>query len=131
MTWKTPESLMYTKTDEWIMINGQSAIIGITDYAQDQLSDIVYVELPAIDDTFNKSDIFATVESVKAAADINMPVDATVTETNDAIEDEPELINTDPYEAAWFIKIDIQNLDQTKDLMNASEYIKYCESRSA
>jgi len=70
MSWKIPEDRMYTQTDEWIMLDGQSALIGITDYAQDQLSDIVYVELPASGDSFNKNDIFAVVESVKAAADV-------------------------------------------------------------
>ena len=131
MSWKSPENILYTKTDEWILIDEQTATIGITDYAQDQLSDIVYVELPTIGDNFKAKDIFATVESVKAAADVNMPVDGLITEVNNSIEDEPELINSDPYEQAWFVKIDISNQEQTKNLMNAIEYIEYCKSRSS
>ena len=92
MPWKTPEDRVYTETDEWVMLDGQSALIGITDYAQDQLSDIVYLELPTIDESFNKDDIFATVESVKAAADVNMPIIGKITEVNNDLEDQPELI---------------------------------------
>ena len=131
MPWKTPEDRMYTKTDEWVMLDGQSALIGITDYAQDQLSDIVYLELPTIDESFNKDDIFATVESVKAAADVNMPVMAKITEVNNDLEDQPELINLEPYEGAWFVKIDVQDVSQVEELMDASTYADYCESRSS
>ena len=131
MPWKTPEGRMYTQTDEWIMLDGRSALVGITDYAQDQLSDIVYVELPVSGDYFNKDDIFATVESVKAAADVSLPASGKVTEVNNGLEDEPELINTDPYDGAWFVKIDVQDISQIEDLMNASTYIDYCNSRSS
>ncbi len=131
MPWKTPEGRMYTQTDEWIMLDGRSALVGITDYAQDQLSDIVYVELPTSGDSFDKNDIFATVESVKAAADVNLPASGKVTEVNNGLEDEPELINTDPYDGAWFVKIDVQDISQIEDLMNASTYIDYCNSRSS
>ena len=131
MPWKTPEGRMYTQTDEWIMLDGRSALVGITDYAQDQLSDIVYVELPTSGDSFDKNDIFATVESVKAAADVSLPASGKVTEVNNGLEDEPELINTDPYDGAWFVKIDVQDISQIEDLMNASTYIDYCNSRSS
>ena len=131
MPWKTPEDRMYTKTDEWVMLDGQSALIGITDYAQDQLSDIVYLELPTIDESFSKDDIFATVESVKAAADVNMPVMAKITEVNNDLEDQPELINLEPYEGAWFVKIDVQDVSQVEELMDASTYADYCDSRSS
>ena len=131
MSWKTPEDRMYTQTDEWIMLDGQSALVGITDYAQDQLSDIVYIELPVSGDSFNKDDIIATVESVKAAADVNLPASGKVTEVNNGLEDEPELINADPYEGAWFVKIDVQDISQIEDLMDSSKYIDYCKSRSS
>jgi|TARA_B110000263_G_scaffold185915_1_gene163546 glycine cleavage system H protein len=131
MSWKIPEDRMYTETDEWIMLDGQSALIGITDYAQDQLSDIVYVELPASGDSFNKNDIFAVVESVKAAADVNLPASGKIIEVNNSLEDEPELINSDPYKSAWLVKIDVQDISQIADLMDSSTYIDYCNSRSS
>ena len=131
MRWKTPEDRVYTETDEWVMLDEQSALIGITDYAQDQLSDIVYLELPTIDESFNKDDIFATVESVKAAADVNMPVVGKITEVNNGLEDQPELINVEPYEGAWFVKIDVQDVNQIEELMDAKTYMDYCESRSS
>jgi glycine cleavage system H protein len=113
------------------MLDGQSALIGITDYAQDQLSDIVYVELPASGDSFNKNDIFAVVESVKAAADVNLPASGKIAEVNNSLEDEPELINSDPYKSAWLVKIDVQDISQIADLMDSSTYIDYCNSRSS
>ena len=131
MSWKILEDRMYTETDEWIMLDGQSALIGITDYAQDQLSDIVYVELPASGDSFNKNDIFAVVESVKAAADVNLPASGKIIEVNNSLEDEPELINSDPYKSAWLVKIDVQDISQIADLMDSSTYIDYCNSRSS
>ena len=131
MSWKIPEDRMYTETDEWIMLDGQSALIGITDYAQDQLSDIVYVELPASGDSFNKNDIFAVVESIKAAADVNLPASGKIIEVNNSLEDEPELINSDPYKSAWLVKIDVQDISQIADLMDSSTYIDYCNSRSS
>ena len=131
MSWKIPEDRMYTETDEWIMLDGQSALVGITDYAQDQLSDIVYVELPASGDSFNKNDIFAVVESVKAAADVNLPASGKIIEVNNSLEDEPELINSDPYKSAWLVKIDVQDISQIADLMDSSTYIDYCNSRSS
>ena len=131
MSWKIPEDRMYTETDEWIMLDGQSALVGITDYAQDQLSDIVYVELPASGESFNKNDIFAVVESVKAAADVNLPASGKITEVNSSLEDEPELINSDPYKSAWLVKIDVQDISQIADLMDSSTYIDYCNSRNS
>ncbi len=129
MTWKTPEDRRYTETDEWIMITRDSATLGITDYAQDQLSDIVYVELPAVGESFEHGDVVATVESVKAAADIHMPVSGTVTATNSALEDAPEKVNSDPYEDAWFIKITPADPAEIESLMDADAYAHYCESR--
>ena len=122
MSWKSPENNLYTKSDEWILIDEQTATIGITDYAQDQLSDIVYVELPTIGDNFKAKDIFATVESVKAAADVNIPVDGLITEVNNSIEDEPELINSDPYGVGWIIKISISDITELDGLLDALAY---------
>ena len=129
MTWKTPEDRRYTETDEWIMITRDSATLGITDYAQDQLSDIVYVELPAVGESFGQGAIVATVESVKAAADVHMPVSGTVTATNSALEDAPEKVNSDPYEDAWFIKITPADPAEIESLMDVDAYAHYCESR--
>ena len=129
MTWKTPEDRRYTETDEWIVLTGDSATVGITDYAQDQLSDIVYVELPAVGESFEHGDVVATVESVKAAADVQMPVSGAVTATNGALEDEPDKVNSDPYGAAWFIKGTPTDPAEIESLMDADAYARHCASR--
>ena len=129
MTWKTLEDRRYAETDEWIMLMGDSATVGITDYAQDQLSDIVYVELPAAGESFEQGDIVATVESVKAAADVHMPVSGAVTEANSAIEDEPEKVNADPYGEAWFIRITPADPAEIEELMDADAYASHCAAR--
>jgi len=125
-----PSDLKYTKNDEWLRIEGNLGTIGITDYAQDQLSDIVYVEvLVSEGETVNKGDSCATVESVKAAADVYMPVSGTITAVNDDLSDEPELINSDPYEAAWMIKIEISDPSEIDSLLDSDAYIKLIEER--
>ena len=129
MTWKTPEDRRYTETDEWIVLTGDGATVGITDYAQDQLSDIVYVELPAAGESFEQGDIVATVESVKAAADVHMPVSGAMTAANGALEDEPEKVNRDPYGAAWFIKVTPTDPADIESLMDADAYARHCASR--
>ena len=101
---KAMKGLLYTKSHEWIKVEGNKAYVGVADYAQAQLGDIVYVELPSIDDEIEKEEAYAAVESVKAAADIFMPVDGKVLEINEALEDEPNLLNEDPYEN-WMIMI--------------------------
>jgi glycine cleavage system H protein len=126
--WNTPADLKYTKNDEWIRIEGSAGTVGITDYAQDQLNDIVYVELPDVGSDLAKGASFGTVESVKAASDIYVPVGGKVTEVNTKLSDEPELINTDPFGAGWIVKISVANAD-TSDLMDADAYAAYCESR--
>jgi glycine cleavage system H protein len=127
---KTPENLKYTKSDEWVKVDGDEATIGITDFAQDQLSDVVYVEL-LIDesDALAKGDGIATIESVKAAADVNMPVSGTIIAINEQLEDEPELLNSDPYEAGWMIKITLEDPAELDELMTAEEYEAYNEDR--
>ncbi|MBL8155604.1 MAG: glycine cleavage system protein GcvH [Anaerolineae bacterium] len=126
---KAPADLKYTENDEWLRIEGDTATIGLSDYAQDQLNDIVYVELPDVGASFDKGQAFGVVESVKAASDIFMPVGGTVTEVNNALEDEPEVINTDPYGKGWIIKVRLKDAGQASALMDSAAYLKYCESR--
>ena len=126
---KTPDDLFYAKSDEWLRIEGDIVTLGITDYAQDALNDIVYVELPEPDDSATAGDAFASVESVKAASDIYSHATGTVTEVNTELEDEPELINADPYGKGWMVKIKVDGDVDTSGLMNAEAYAKYCEDR--
>lgn len=128
-SWKTPEDLQYAKTDEWLRIEGDRATIGLSDYAQDQLNDIVYIELPEVGAELEQGDSFGTVESVKAASDLYMPVSGKVTEVNTALEDEPELINADPYGKGWIIKITVTDAQGVKDMLDSAAYAAYCESR--
>ena len=127
--WKTPADLKYTRNDEWIRVEGDTGTIGLSDYAQDQLNDLVYVEMPDVGDSLDQGDSFGTIESVKAAADMHMPVGGTVTETNSALEDEPELANSDPYGKGWVIKIKIANASELDGLMDAKAYAEFCDSR--
>ena len=125
-----PADLKYTKEDEWVKVDGNIATIGVTDYAQDALSDIVYLELPAEGDSFSTGETFGVVESVKAASDLYMPVDGTVTEANEDLVDAPETINSDPYGAAWMVKVELSDPSQIDGLMDADAYQKYIEERS-
>ena len=126
-----PAELVYAETDEWIKVDGNTATTGVTDYAQDQLSDIVYVEIiVAVGDTISKGQQIATIESVKAAADVNAQVSGKVIAINDALGAAPELVNKDPYGEAWMIKIEMQEPAETASLMNADAYQSYCAERS-
>jgi glycine cleavage system H protein len=116
------------KTDEWLRLDGDSGEVGISDYAQDQLNDIVFLELPAVGASFAKGAVFGVVESVKAASDMVMPVGGTVTEVNSALEDDPEQINAKPYES-WLIKITLSDPAEAADLMDAVAYESFCETR--
>jgi glycine cleavage system H protein len=125
-----PTDLIYTENDEWIKVEDTTGTIGITDYAQDQLSDVVYVEIIAEpEETLNQGDVFSTVESVKAAADVYLPVSGTIIEINDDLLDTPELINTDPYGDAWLVKIELQDSSQLDALLDPEAYQKHCEER--
>ena len=127
---KTPESLKYAKTDEWVKVDGDEATIGISDYAQDQLSDVVYVELMVDEgDSVSKGDPVATVESVKAAADVNFPVSGKVTAINEDLADSPEVLNSDPYEKGWMVKVKLEDPSELDDLMTADEYNTYNTDR--
>ncbi|MFO7321885.1 MAG: glycine cleavage system protein GcvH [Chloroflexota bacterium] len=124
-----PSDLKYARTDEWVRLEGDIATIGISDFAQDQLNDVVFVELPEVGTEVKKGEPFGTVESVKAASDLNAPVTGTVTEVNDAVRDNPELINSDPYERGWLIKVKVSDPDSLNDLMDSAAYAKYNEPR--
>ena len=112
----------YNDEHEWIRVEGAEGVVGISDFAQDQLSDIVYVELPEVGDTFELGDVFAVVESVKAASDVYIPVGGEILEINEALEDSPELANQDPYGEAWLVRISITDLSELDELMDADAY---------
>ena len=125
-----PKDLKYTKNDEWVRLQGNSATIGITDYAQNQLSDIVFVEIiVAVGELVKQGDSCTTVESVKAAADVYMPVSGKITAINEALPDSPETINSDPYGAAWMVKVEITDPAEAAELMDAAAYQASVESR--
>lgn len=118
-----PEALFYTKDHEWISFsNDGTALVGITDYAQESLGDITFVEFPAPGESFSQTDTFGVIESVKAASDLFMPLDGDVIEINEDVEAEPELLNNDPYERGWLLKIRITNSSQVDDLLRAQAY---------
>ena len=122
-----PEDLQYTKSHEWVRIEGDTATIGITDHAQDELGDVVFVELPDEGATFDAGESFGTVESVKAVSDLYAPVGGEVVEVNSALEDAPENINEDPYGEGWIVKL--RTTDET-DLLSPEEYEKVVEEES-
>lgn len=126
---KFPDDLKFAKSDEWVRVDGDTATIGVSDYAQDQLNDIVYVEMPEVGDTVTAGQSFGLVESVKAASDVLAPVSGSVAEVNGKLEDEPELINSDPYGDGWIIKIKIGDKAALDGLMDAAAYEKFCEDR--
>jgi len=123
---KILKDLYYTKDHEWLKVEGDEAYIGLSDFAQDSLGDIVYVELPEVDDEFNKDDAFAAVESVKAASDVYMPVDGKIIEVNEALLDEPNLLNDDPYKN-WIVKIELSDKSQLEELMSGDDYEKFLD----
>ncbi len=124
-----PTDLLYTKEDEWIRVEGGEGVVGVTDYAQDALSDIVYVELPEEGDSFGTGETFGVVESVKAAADLYMPVSGEILAVNEDLPDVPETINSDPYGNGWMIKIKISDPSELEDLMDPAAYRDYCDER--
>lgn len=120
-----PEDLKYSKQHEWVLVEGNVATIGITDFAQDQLGDIVFVELPAVGDKVSKEDAFGVVESVKAVSDVYAPLTGKVLEINDDLPDNPEILNEDPYGDGWIIKIEMSDPDEIEDLLSSEEYEEY------
>lgn len=121
-------SVYYTREHEWVRVEGDSATVGITDFAQGQLGDVVFVEVPEAGRELSKGGEAAVVESVKAASDVYSPVGGTVTEGNQAVVDEPSLVNTDPEGEGWFFKLLLSDNGEVGDLMSAEQYRSYCES---
>tara|TARA_B100001113_G_C20885203_1_gene524453 strand:+ start:96 stop:470 length:375 start_codon:yes stop_codon:yes gene_type:complete len=117
-----PEDLKYTKEHEWVKIDGDTALIGITDYAQSELGDIVFVEMPNVGDKFSQNDTIGTIEAVKTVADIYSPIDGTIIEINKDIESDPEFVNSDPYSNGWLIKMKFSSSDDLKNLLSHQEY---------
>lgn len=123
---KVIEGLFYSESHEYVKVEGNIGYIGISDYAQHALGNVVYVDMPDVDDEIEAGEEFGAVESVKAASDLFAPVSGTVVEVNDALDDQPELINQDPYEN-WIVKVELSDKSQLDNLMDAKAYAKYCE----
>jgi glycine cleavage system H protein len=128
---KFPEDYLYTKQHEWVKVNGDIATIGISDHAQKELGDVVFVELPKVGDTFDTSEPFGNVESVKAVSEVFCPVAGEVVEINQELVGSPQWVNEDPYGDAWFIKLKISSPEELKELFNAGEYEQYVAEESA
>jgi glycine cleavage system H protein len=117
-----PSNLYYTKEHEWIRVEGNEAFVGITDYAQSELGEIVFVDINTEGETLNQGEVFGSVEAVKTVSDLNMPVGGEVLEINETINDQPELVNNDPYGNGWMIKISVANPDDLSNLLDAAGY---------
>jgi len=117
-----PADLKYTKDHEWVKVDGDTATVGITDFAQSELGDIVYVEIETEGETLDAEEVFGTVEAVKTVSDLFMPVSGEVVEVNEALEDEPEAVNQDPYGKGWMIKVKMTNPDEVNNLLSADQY---------
>ncbi|WP_309641781.1 glycine cleavage system protein GcvH [Flavobacterium sp.] len=117
-----PANLKYTKDHEWISIDGEIATIGITDFAQKELGDIVYVEVETLDQTLDKDEVFGTVEAVKTVSDLFLPVAGEIIEFNDALESNPEIVNSDPYGAGWMVKVKVANVADIDELLSSEDY---------
>jgi len=126
---KIVSGLYYTKDHEWVKVEGNTALVGITDFAQHALGAIVYVELPEVDEEVEGEESFGTIESVKAASDMLMPITGTILEVNEDLENDPSLVNSDPYEN-WIMKISIANQADLDELMNAEEYEAFCNEEA-
>ena len=116
-----PENLLYSKDHEWISIDGEIATVGVTDFAQNELGDIVYIDVDTLDETLEQDEVFGSIEAVKTVSDLFLPIEGEVTEFNEILEDEPELVNNDPYGDGWIIKIKISNTN-TDHLLDAKAY---------
>ena len=125
-----PENLRYTKDHEWVAVDGDVATIGITDYAQSSLGDVVYIDMPRVGDKFGAHESFGSVESVKAVSEIFLPVAGEITEVNDGLNDTPESVNSDPYNAGWMVKVRMDNAGEADALLSAEEYEEYLSTQS-
>jgi glycine cleavage system H protein len=117
-----PENLLYTKDHEWIRIDGDTGFVGITDFAQGELGDVVFIEIETLGETLKKEEVFGTIEAVKTVSDMFMPVGGEIIEVNPALEESPDVVNKDPYGKGWMIKIRITDLSETDNLMKAEDY---------
>jgi glycine cleavage system H protein len=123
-----PEDLKYTKEHDWARVDGNRVVVGITDYAQKKLGDIIFVEFPELDSEVEQMEPFGTIESVKAVSDLYSPMSGSVVEINEALENEPELVNTDPYGEGWMIKVEMSDPNELNDLLSAAEYAALIEA---
>ena len=126
---ETKSGLLYSKDHEWVRVEGEKAYVGITDYAQHALGEIVYVELPTVGDELNAGDVFSVIESVKAASDSYLPVAGKVIEVNEALSDSPQLVNEDPY-GSWIVVVEITDKAGLDELMNEQEYQEFCDKEA-
>ncbi len=124
---KIPKDLKYTNDHEWVKIEGDVATVGITDFAQGELGDIVYVEVETVDETLDREEVFGTVEAVKTVSDLFAPLSGEIIEFNESLEDEPEKVNSDPYGEGWMVKIRFSDASQIDDLLSAEEYTEVVE----
>jgi glycine cleavage system H protein len=125
-----PENLRYSKDHEWVLVDTDTAAIGITDYAQHSLGDVVYIDMPRVGDKFGAHEAFGSVESVKAVSEVFIPIAGEVVEVNDGLNDTPEKVNADPYGDAWFIKVKMENPLEADSLLSAEEYEEYLSNQS-
>jgi len=128
--YKVAVDRLYTREDEWVKIENGKATIGITDYAQKQLKDIVGIDLPILGRTYRKGETIAFVDSIKASAEVYSPLTGKVIEINESLQDDPQLINKDPYGDGWIARIEVLNLDEAKELMKPEEYVEYIKRRA-
>ena len=122
-----PNDLFYTENHEWVSVDGNEGVIGITDHAQDELGDIVFVELPSVEEEIGQFEEFGVIESVKAVSDVFMPVSGTVVEVNEELMDAPETVNDDPYGSGWLIKVELNDKSELDELMDSTEYEAFLE----
>ena len=120
-----PENLHYSKDHEWVKVDGDVATVGVTDYAQNAMGDVVYVELPSVGDKFDSHEAFGSVESVKAVSEIFIPVAGEIAEVNESLNDTPEVVNSDPYGAGWMIKVKMDNPGEADAMLTSAEYEEY------
>ena len=119
-----PDNLMYTSEHEWVKIENNVATVGITDFAQGELGDIIFLEFPDINEAFNEGEVFGTIEAVKTVSDLFMPVSGKIVEVNEALNDDPENVNSSPYDRGWMVKIEISNDSSTESLLDSNAYLE-------
>ena len=119
-----PDNLMYTSEHEWVKIEGNIATVGITDFAQGELGDIIFLEIPDVDDEFKEGDVCGTIEAVKTVSDLFMPISGKIVEVNEALNDEPENVNSSPYDSGWMVKIDLSTDYNTSSLLSSKSYVE-------